>query len=289
METPCFVRRRKSAAERRAQRHRSEVRFLQRAHNGLNDVHAHRGGTLTRFGWALRESLSLLSRSRGTFVPPAPADGTRVLGLSPHIDASSAPFHDVPAVEPSLAAHSSDIADSQCVSLLTPSEVGENMDAAVYVPMQFTEPSSCSDVKLAADHVSIGSGVEPYFVAEPSCSDVQVAKVHGSSGIGDHPDFVVPQQLFGKDGVEAVSGPADFWGDCEVAQPQCFLVLADLRSCGTVSKIALVAVQPFFFMVRNGLSFDRAALVGVPVSPSKEITPKLHDDVGGVKHDCNQQ
>ena len=113
--------------------------------------------------------------------------------------------------------------------------------------------------------------------------------MHVSSGTGDHVDVVVPQLLFGKDGVEAVSGPAGFWGNSEVAQPHCLLVLADLRSCGTASQIALVAVQPFFFMVRNGLSFDRAALVGVPVPSSKEITPKVHDDVGGVKHDCNQQ
>ena len=102
-------------------------------------------------------------------------------------------------------------------------------------------------------------------------------------------DVVVPQQLFGKDGVEAVSGPADFWGDSEVVQPQCFLVLADVRSCGTASKFALVTVQPFFFMVRNGLPFVRAMQVRAPVSPAKEITPKVQDDAGGVKHDCNQQ
>ena len=61
MEPPSFPRRRKTAAERRAQRHRSEARFLQRALNGLNDLQAHRGGTLTRVGFALRDALTRLS------------------------------------------------------------------------------------------------------------------------------------------------------------------------------------------------------------------------------------
>ena len=84
---PLFARRKKSAAERRAQRHRSEARFLQRALNGLNDVHAHRGGTLTRFGWALRESLLRLSGDSG--MPPSPAVPPSVPGPSPRIDADA--------------------------------------------------------------------------------------------------------------------------------------------------------------------------------------------------------
>ena len=50
-------RRRKSAAERRAQCQRSEGRLLQHALSSLNDVHAHRGGSLTRFGQAMRIAL----------------------------------------------------------------------------------------------------------------------------------------------------------------------------------------------------------------------------------------
>jgi len=52
-----FPRRRKSAAERRAQRQRSEARLLQHALTSLNDVQAHRGGSLTRFGHAMRSAL----------------------------------------------------------------------------------------------------------------------------------------------------------------------------------------------------------------------------------------
>ena len=133
MEAPCFVRRRKTAAERRAQRHRSEARFLQRALNGLNDVHAHRGGTLTRFGLALRESLSRLSS--GTEVPPPPADGTSVPAFSPHLDACSPPFHDGSAVEPSVVAHSFCKSTDAKNGLVAFPEVAENVDAPVDMPL----------------------------------------------------------------------------------------------------------------------------------------------------------
>ena len=256
MDAPCFVRRKKSAAERRAQRHRSEARFLQRALNGLNDVHAHRGGTLTRFGWALRESLSRFSS--GTEVPPSTSFVPSVPGHSPHSDAVSAPFHGVPAEEPGFVALSSAAsADPQGISVLPVPEVGEGVDEAIGMPMQFPEPSS-SDVHVTALRVSIGSGNEP--------------------------DVVLPQDV-----PEAVSVPADFWGVSEVAQPQCFLVLADVRSCGAASKFALVTVRPFFFMIRCGLPFMQAMHTVAPEAPSKEITPKFHDGTGGVKHDCNQQ
>ena len=66
-------------------------------------------------------------------------------------------------------------------------------------------------------------------------------------------------------------------------------MLADVRSCEAASKFALVTVQPFFFMVKHGLSFVHAVQSGAPEAPSKEITPKFHDGTGGVKHDCNQQ
>ena len=49
--------RKKSAAERRAQRLRAEGRRLQHALAAFNEVHNHRGGQLTKFGRALRESL----------------------------------------------------------------------------------------------------------------------------------------------------------------------------------------------------------------------------------------
>ena len=281
MEVPCFVRRRKSAAERRAQRLRSEARFLQRALNGLNDVHAHRGGTLTRFGWALRESLSRLGR--GTEVPPSPAPGPSV--PSPPMDDAS-PFHEGPAVQPSGVALSSDIADTHSVSPIF--ELVESVDAAVDMPMQFPEPP-CSDVHVAAVQFSNGSVDEPHVVLEPSSSDVQVAAVQVSIGTGDEPEVVLPQQVLGNDVSEAVSVPGAFWGNQEVAQPQCFFVLADVRNYGAASKFALVTVKPFFFMVQHGMSFVRAVQAGAPDAPSKEIIQKIQDDAGGIKHDCNQQ
>ena len=48
--------RKKTAAERRAQRLRADGRRLQHALAALNEVHNHRGGQLTKFGLALRES-----------------------------------------------------------------------------------------------------------------------------------------------------------------------------------------------------------------------------------------
>ena len=208
---PCFARRKKTAAERRAQRHRSEARFLQRALIGLNDVHAHRGGTLTRSGWALRESLLRLSGDSG--LPPSPTFLPSVPDLSPHIDADA-----LPAEEPVVFAHNSDdSAEPHALSCLAVSENSEGDDEATYMPIQFQEPSS----------------------------SVHVSAVQFSSGSGDEPDVVLPQQLVGEDVSEAVSvplcGPAG-----EVAYPQCFLVLADVRNCGTASKFALVTVQPFF-------------------------------------------
>ena len=55
--------RKKSAAERRAQRLRSEGRRLQQALAALNEVHIHRGGQLTKFGRALREALVVFAHS----------------------------------------------------------------------------------------------------------------------------------------------------------------------------------------------------------------------------------
>ena len=48
--------RKKTAAERRAQRLRADGRRLQHALAALNEVHNHRGGQLTKFGLALQES-----------------------------------------------------------------------------------------------------------------------------------------------------------------------------------------------------------------------------------------
>ena len=285
MEAPCFVRRRKTAAERRSQRHRSEARFLQRALDGLNDVHAHRGGTLTRFGMALRESLSRFSR--GTEVPPPPAVDPSVPAPSPHYDASSAPFHVGPAVEPS-AAHSSDIADAQNVLLAFP-EVAENVDAAVDMPLQFPEPSS-SDVHLATVQVSSGVAVEPLVVPELSCPDVQVASVCHSGGTGDDPDVVLPQQLFGKDGIEAVSdmipvGQEVFSRHMDVFYPATITAHNEDGTYGirffdglivNSASSADISMDPGC----SAYSDNRASLIG------------LHaDDAtgGGVKHDCNQQ
>lgn len=44
MDPPCLLSRKRTAAERRAQRQLAEARCLQRALTGLNDVHSHRGG-----------------------------------------------------------------------------------------------------------------------------------------------------------------------------------------------------------------------------------------------------
>ena len=49
--------RKKIARERRAQRLRAEGRLLQHSLLALHEVHFHRGGRLTRFGYALREAL----------------------------------------------------------------------------------------------------------------------------------------------------------------------------------------------------------------------------------------
>ena len=60
MDLHSFPRRKKFAAERRAQRHCSETCLLQRALRALNDVYAHRGESFTRIGQALHEALSIL-------------------------------------------------------------------------------------------------------------------------------------------------------------------------------------------------------------------------------------
>ena len=65
--------------------------------------------------------------------------------------------------------------------------------------------------------------------------------------------------------------------------------MADVRSCGSASKFALVTVHPFFIMVKCGLPFVQARHTAVPEVAAKEITPKINDDAGAVKHDCNQQ
>ena len=51
---PQFVRRRKSAAERRAQQLRSDTRALQRLLSGLHELHTHRGSSLCMVGVQLR-------------------------------------------------------------------------------------------------------------------------------------------------------------------------------------------------------------------------------------------
>ena len=53
------VRRKKTAVERRDQRHRAEARVLQRMLKGFGDVASHRGGRLSRLGEALRVALQL--------------------------------------------------------------------------------------------------------------------------------------------------------------------------------------------------------------------------------------
>ena len=233
-----------------------------------------------------------MSRSRlshGTEVPPSPAVGPSVPALSPHLDAFSAPFHDGSAVVPSVFAHSfSDIADAQNV-LLTFPEVGENVDAAVDVPLQFPEPSS-SDVQFAAVQVSSGVGVEPLVVPESSCAEVQVASVRVSCGTGDEPDVVFPQQLFGKDGVEAVSdlipvGQEVSSRHMDVFYPATITAHNDDGTYGIRFFDGLIvnSVSSADISMDPGCSAysdNRASLLG------------LHaDDAtgGGVKHDCNQQ
>ena len=49
--------RKKTAAERRAQRLRAEGRRFQHALSALHEVHQHRGGQLTKFGNALRDAI----------------------------------------------------------------------------------------------------------------------------------------------------------------------------------------------------------------------------------------
>ena len=278
MEPPSFPRRRKTAAERRAQRHRSEARFLQRALNGLNDLQAHRGGTLTQFGCALRDALTRLSAA--TVVPHSPASSSFVPVLPHCPDADSAPVHEVPAEVSVLSAdHSLDAsdnldvtasADPQSISGLTCPVVRESVDEAVDLPIQFPEPSS-SDVQVSA--------VQKQHMRE---------RLKFSRVTGDEPDVVSPQQLLGNDVSEAFSCPFDFSGDSDGAL-QCYLVLDDVRNFGAASKFALFAVQPFYFMVVRGLSFENAVPFCAPETPSNEITPKVQDDAGGVKHDCNQQ
>ena len=129
---------------------------------------------------------------------------------------------------------------------------------------------------------------EPMQSLEPDGSDVQVSAVKVSLGSGDEPTVVLPHQFVGTDGSEAVSAPTDFHVS-KVPQSQCFLALADVRSVGAASKFALVVVQPFFFMIRCGLSFAQSVHSVAPEAPSQEILPKCRDGSGGVKHDCNQQ
>ena len=96
IDPPCLPRRKKTSAERRAQRQRSEARFLQRALSGLNDVHLHRGGTLTRFAFALRQALSHLSSCDE--VLPSCSEGPSMPDVfPPTLDAVAAQFHGVPA------------------------------------------------------------------------------------------------------------------------------------------------------------------------------------------------
>ena len=270
MEPPSFVRRRKTAAERRAQRHRSEARFLQRALNGLNDVHSRRGGTLTRFGCALRDALTRFSA--GTDVPHSPSSCPSVPGLSPHsADAELAPAHGVPADDSVPSAdHSIDASDDHLVSsVMSISEAGVTYGEPVCVPTL--------ECPSYAGQVSTGPQ---------------------SMGSGDEPDLMLPQQLVGTSVSHAVqrrpvlfpgSTPADFPLAGEGAQSHCFFVVADVRSCGAASKFALVTVHPFFIMIKSGLSFIQAELAVAPEDPPKEIKPHSHDGTGGVKVDCNQQ
>ena len=161
-------------------------------------------------------------------------------------------------------------ADPQSISGLTCPVGVESVDEAVDLPIQFPEPSS-SDVQVAA--------VQKQHMCE---------RVMFSRGSGVEPDVVFPQQLVGNDVSEAFSCPFDFSGGIGGAL-QCYLVLDDVRNFGAASKFALFAVQPFYFMVVRGLSFENAVPFCVPETPSNEITPKVQDDAGGVKHDCNQQ
>ena len=54
------LQRKKTASERRAQRLRAEGRRIQHALSALNEVHSHRGGQLTKFGYLLREAFMQL-------------------------------------------------------------------------------------------------------------------------------------------------------------------------------------------------------------------------------------
>ena len=78
MDSACVpTRRRKTAKERREQRHRSEARTLQRVLQGLNGVSAHMGGQLTRIGGMLREAILLSRASPSADVVPLPAFAQR--------------------------------------------------------------------------------------------------------------------------------------------------------------------------------------------------------------------
>ena len=67
---PPLERRKKSAAERRSQKRRSETRLLQKLLGGLLDVHGHRGNQLSKVGKSLLEVIQR-SAPESTQSPPA--------------------------------------------------------------------------------------------------------------------------------------------------------------------------------------------------------------------------
>ena len=256
MDPPCFIRRKKTAAERRAQRHRSEARFLQRALSGLNDVHSHRGGTLTRFGYALREALTHLSSGVG--VPPSSLFGPSVPdAVTPCPDAVSAPSHGVPAdVSVPASAHSFNVLGDKGLSMSI-SEVGGANGVPLFVSTQLHEcPGPAVLVSTSTVPLSVGSG--------------------------DEPDLMMSQQLVGTEVSDAVqhgpvqfpdSTPAVFPLSGKGAQSHCFFELADVRNFGAASEFALTTVQPLFYMVKCGLSFIQSELAVALEVPAKENKP----------------
>ena len=69
-----YIRRRKTAAERREQRQRSDGRFVVRLLRSLDGVAAHRGNSLGRVGLAMQQALGSVVGSgsvRSPSLPPA--------------------------------------------------------------------------------------------------------------------------------------------------------------------------------------------------------------------------
>ena len=300
MDPPCFPRRKKTAAERRAQRQRSEARFLQRALSGLNDVHLHRGGTLTRFGFALRQALSHLS-SCDEVLPSCFEGPSTPYVVPPTLDAGAAQFHGFPADESFTASALVNDAEDHFFKGRS-SSYGGGVDAR----------GECSSVSAQLQEVPcstvIGSGDDPNLMIPPQHLDLTEVThdcQHGSVQIPDASQTVFP--LSGKR-----------------VMSHCFLELPDVRNGGAASRCALMAGRPFFYMILRGLSFVQSELAAASEAPAGENKPchdanrvvdsvrttdvsmtlgcstpfseraslrsdHVHDANGGVKYDCAQQ